>query len=1075
MSSFVRSLGKAYPGILGAVAVFLAGAGPVAGQAGGTVAGQVTDAGNQQPLANVQVVLAGTGQGALTNQQGEFSITDVPVGEVQVQATLIGYSTARETVTVQEGETITVDLQIRQSALQLDEVVVTGAGVAQERRRLGNTIGTISMDGLAEAPVTNLSQILTGREAGVMGLTSGGMSGEGARIRIRGSASLSQSNEPIVYVDGVRVDNAGGFSPGIGAGGGGTPSRLDDINPDAIDRIEILKGAAAATLYGTEASNGVIQIFTKRGQSGEAQYNLTVEQGFSQMPTSRFEPHASYVMGEQPTGGRDFGTDIGTVGVREMFGIDVEPFEVFETRPFPDLFGTGHNQIYSLSVQGGTDAFTYFVSGRFQKENGPFRLGRFAEPGFRTADDRNQRAQVNANMEMFPLDNLQLRVQSSYTEASHQVPTNNNNTRGVVSLGLLSTPALATPNNRFGSAAFGTVRENMHRTVAQDTERFGLSGTAIYAPLESLAFDATLGVDIVRQRDVENIPFGWNVDNFASGDVEGWRAVGDRRHREVTLDLKGTWTTDFGDDWSSELVTGVQGFLNQTDIQVGQGQEFPGLGIEVVGAGAIQETFESFLEETQVGFMAQQQTGFRDFAFGTVGFRVDEHSAFGETAGAEFYPKASLSVIPSQLQGWNHDRVSTFRVRAAVGTSGLQPGAFDQFTTFSPINAETGSGVAPENLGNPDLQPERALEWEVGTEVGVLDDRVSFEATYWNRTVTDALVARQFAPSGGFRNQQLANLGQIDSEGVELAVNAVAVSRPNFSLNFFADGSFLRERLTDLGDAPDLKVGGTYARYRQFTTEGAHPGAFFGPRMIPDSELAAGEFPIHRGDCNPMTEGELLDVLSQPTNPSDLEPMVVACGTADQELQFLGKPVPDWQGSFGADVTLAGNISIRSLFEYRVGSFRVHDLSGSFRRAHPLLGRNVRGAAELEATMLNPESTAEERLAAADEFTRNYWHLSPYDGLNEIHRADWLRLRELSVTYRVPPSFAQRLGANSLSITAAGRNLGILTKFPGTDPELSAVSRGTGEGGIDENFQEGVVAWGVPIQRQFSIAFRAGF
>ena len=175
---------------------------------------------------------------------------------------------------------MTVDFQLRQTTLALDQIVVTGAGVATERRRLGNTIATIDVGDLQTAPVNSMSEILTGREPGMVGLPGGGVAGEGARIRIRGSASLSQSNEPVIYVDGIRVDNAQGFGPGMGAPGG-SPSRLDDINPESIERIEILKGAAAATLYGTQASNGVIQIFTKRGQAGTPRYDVSIEQGFS--------------------------------------------------------------------------------------------------------------------------------------------------------------------------------------------------------------------------------------------------------------------------------------------------------------------------------------------------------------------------------------------------------------------------------------------------------------------------------------------------------------------------------------------------------------------------------------------------------------------------------------------------------------------------------------------------------------------------------------------------------------------------------------------------------------------------
>ncbi|MDQ6926121.1 MAG: TonB-dependent receptor plug domain-containing protein [Candidatus Eremiobacteraeota bacterium] len=206
----------------------------------GTVDGRVTDAGSGRPLENAQVSITGTTLGAITNSAGAYRINGVPARALELRARLVGFRPATRPVTVV-------------------------AGGAVETKKLGNTIAVVRSP--ENAPILTASEALQGREPGVVGLPSGGMTGEGARIRIRGNASLSQSNEPIIFVDGVRINSAGGFGQNISRGGG-SPSRLNDIDPTTIDRIEILKGAAAATLYGTEASNGVIQIFTKRGNSG---------------------------------------------------------------------------------------------------------------------------------------------------------------------------------------------------------------------------------------------------------------------------------------------------------------------------------------------------------------------------------------------------------------------------------------------------------------------------------------------------------------------------------------------------------------------------------------------------------------------------------------------------------------------------------------------------------------------------------------------------------------------------------------------------------------------------------------
>ncbi len=1039
------------------------------GQTTGAIVGEVREFGTNRPIANAQVSVEGTNRGGLSNQRGSFTIPDVPAGEVAVVVTFLGYASERQVVRVPAGGTATVHFELRQTAIQLTELVVTGAGVATERRKLGNTIATLDASSFATQPVANLSEILTAREPGVVGLPSGGLTGEGARIRIRGSASLSQSNEPVVYVDGVRVDNSGDFGPGIGAGGGGRPSRLDDINPDAIERIEILKGPAAATLYGTQASNGVIQIFTKAGKSGVPRYDLVIEQGFSRYPTDRIRPLAGFVLAADPSP-RPHGTDIGTKGVKERWGLDVKPYEVFEVNPWGDIFGTGRSQTYSLSATGGTQAATYFVSGRFFKEDGPMDGSALRAPGFQVANDVVERRQFNANLETFPRPDLRIRITSNYTEAFQSTVDNNNNIYGVFSSLLFSRPELARPTNRYGQPSFATTRENFHRQTSQEVQRYGGALTLGYSPRPDLSVDATVGVDFVNQHAVRFFPFGWNVDGFTASNVRGLRTVSDRNHREVTLDLKGSWSVTLGRDFSSSLVVGGQGFLTRTEAAGGTGNEFPGPGLEVAGAGALQSVFESFLEEVNVGLLAQNQIGFRDYLFLTLGARYDKHSAFGQTAGGAVYPKISASWIPSDMPGWKGTKISTLRFRLALGKSGLQPGAFDKFTTFSPLAAATGPGVQPANLGNPDLKPETAMEWEAGAEVGLFRDRASVNATYWRRRVDDLLVARQFAPSGGFRAQQLDNIGQMMAWGLEFGSQFFVIQTSALSLDLFANASFLREKITDLGGAPPLKVGGSYPRYRQFTMEGYHPGAFFGPKL--DNSV---EFPIDMGGCRPpASRQELLTYFSVPRNPSVINPLVVSCGKPDMLLQYLGKPVPDWQGSFGAGALVLGKLRINSVWEYRFGNFYIHDLDSAFRRSNPIIGRNLRKAAQAEATLLNPASTAEERLAAALVWVRELRALSPYDGLNEIHKADWLRLRELSFTYTAPDAWALRLGARTLSISLGARNLLLFTKYPGMDPEINAVGRSDG-GGLDANFNDGVSAFGLPLPKRITLTVRAGF
>jgi TonB-dependent SusC/RagA subfamily outer membrane receptor len=254
-------------------------------QAQGTIRGRVTSSGSGQGLGNAQVFVAGTSLGGLTGVDGSYSIAAVPAGAQVVRVRLIGYQPTEKPVTVTGGGSVTLDFTLTQSAISLDEVVVTGTGGSARKREVGNSIGQIKVSETPEVP-TNVSNMLAGRLAGVTVGGGTGNSGGGAAIRLRGTTSVALTNQPLIFIDGVRTRSDeyprnGIFTGTTQRGANVYGSPLNDINPDDIERIEVVKGAAAATLYGTDAAAGVIQIFTKRGASGAAKWNVTANTGFS--------------------------------------------------------------------------------------------------------------------------------------------------------------------------------------------------------------------------------------------------------------------------------------------------------------------------------------------------------------------------------------------------------------------------------------------------------------------------------------------------------------------------------------------------------------------------------------------------------------------------------------------------------------------------------------------------------------------------------------------------------------------------------------------------------------------------
>ncbi|MGH8548383.1 MAG: TonB-dependent receptor domain-containing protein, partial [Methylococcales bacterium] len=694
-----------------------------------------------------------------------------------------------------------------------------------------------------------------------------------------------------------------------------------------------------------------------------------------------------------------------------------------------------------------------------------------------------------------------------YTIARQEDIQNNNNIYAPITSSEFGKPERVTKagvggalnDNAMGNGAFQTVREGFNRLTRDYTDHGMVSLTATYNVIPELTLDATAGLDYISQRSDNFYLYRWNVDNFVTADVDGRLNLGTRQVQDWTLSTKALWNTNITSDLSSQAILGIQGLRTISNSQIETGVTFPGPEIETTGAGQQQTAGSSYADNINLGVVGQEQLGYKDYLFLTLGVRLDANSAFGTTFKTATFPKASVSVLPLKALEMSSPYVSTWRARVAYGQSGQQPGFFDKLTTYTALRSPDGSGVIPSNLGNPNLKPEIATEFEFGTEAGFLDDRVGVELTVWNRVVKDALIARQFAPSGGFQNTQLDNIGELKANGLDLSLNLNLIRGEDFSLSMFANGAYLKEEIASMGGAPPLKVGGSYPRYRNFIREGYAPGSFFGPKLSTEDL----PFDIHgaTGTRNgtPSTMADLLAYFGVPRDPTVLQTNYVRLlgpdgkpytpNLANQNLpwlganpnatssyyldHFLGKPMPDWSGSFGANFTVMKNVRIASLFEYKFGNFYVHNLTDAFRRSHATIGRNIHGASETEVIMVNPASSAQDRVNAAITWAKQYLGLSPYDGLNEIEKIYMVRLREISVTYDIPAQYTNWFSIGSASITFAGRNMALWTDYSGIDPETNVYSFGGG-GTFGNNFGLGIEAFGVPLSRQYVFTLKLG-
>jgi TonB-linked SusC/RagA family outer membrane protein len=1040
----------------------------------GTIEGQVTDESGEILIGvNVTLQIEGRTLGASTNIDGNYRITGVPARTVEVSARFVGFRTETKEVDVTANQITTVDFLMSTSTLNLDELVVTGTGGTVERKSLGHTIASADFDGIEDVSTTSVQDALTGKIAGVNINAQSGAIDQEPKIRIRGTSSLSMTNQPLIYVDGVRVNGGGGFAPGFGAGGLGSPSGLSNINFDAIDRVEILKGPAAATLYGSQASSGVIQIFTKQGRQESApQFDIELGTTLYQMP-NRFKTNAGFV--ENATEQQN---------VSDILGVNVDLYEPFETPiNLIDLYNIGVGQEISASVQGGGESMTYFSNLRYTYTDGPFdpSPSNFNGGAVGEANDLYKKIYFTGNLNFMPSENFTLRAQTSYTNSDISIYES-----GITIYTPTSTSRYAKPErvgdvsryDTFGIPLFATTREGTYPTVTDNTNQGRVVLKADYFPTDELSFDASLGLDYRDQRSANFLPFGYNVDGLApNGD--GQISIGTRQQMVLSLEGKMNWIKDINEDLRSSFVAGFQAYQEEQNTANSTGTGFSGPGLEVLGATASQTSDSYFQEVVNAGAFIQEQVDYGEWIYLTAGLRMDASSAFGEDFNYATYPKFSASFIPTTAFDFEINNVSSFRIRAAWGQSGQQPEAFDRFTTFVPVNSAEGSGVLPGNPGNRDLKPEVATEWEVGFEVGLFEDKFGIEATYWDRVVKDALIDRTYAPSGGFTSSQLTNAGELVAQGVELGLNSNVIQNPNFTLNVFVNAAYIREEVTSLGGEPPIKIDASYIRDRMFIKEGYAPGSYFGTKL-PDGIA----FPFDSNqDGTPDSQSELEAYFSGPVDPGSFNSAIMVAGPNGEALtggstyldHYLGKPTPDWEGAFGFSANLYKNISVSSRFQYATGNYYHHNLTNAFRRVNSAIGRNIMSAAQLESVLKNPASTPSERIDAAQKWVNNNVSLSPFDGLNEIEKADYIRWTNLSISYRIPSETVDKLGLNGASLTLSGNNLALWTKYGGVDP-LATGEASLGQGAsLQENFGGGMDTYGTPLLRTYALTLKFNF
>ncbi|MEX2570056.1 MAG: TonB-dependent receptor [Gemmatimonadota bacterium] len=747
----------------------------------GSISGQVTASGDLRPIVGAQVSIPETGLGTLTNSQGEFLIVNVPAGLQRVTAQMIGYSTETNEVDVSSGATVNLDFALNQTALALDEIVVTGTAGAARRREIGNSIGSIRSETLENETILSAQDAITGTVPSLQVNMNGGDPGAGGSIRIRGANSMTQGNRPLLYVDGVRMEND--LFPGSMSNQAASP--LDDINPNDIERIEVIKGASATTLYGTEASGGVIQIFTKRGQAGPPQWTAEMSQGISH---------------------------VGSIGPGGESAAYLEKYPGAEDLFMRQWLQTGHEQDYGLSVRGGAEAMNYFLSGHVSDQTGV--LPQQASSGL----------SLRGNLGFNPVPSLTVQFTGSASQRNIDWIPLGNLAKGF-SLNIMRGPHdyVADADSVFLTEY--ETKENINHFITGTEFRFN--------PSANFNAKLNLGLDYADNDYNRTEVFGSLLE------PEGIRVARRWTSQTRTVDLQSTYVQTIG-ALSTNTSIGFQIFQNKRLQVQGTSRNFAGPGNPTLNTGSSQTTDEDRLEEVNAGLFVQELLGLADKFFLTLGARVDGNSAFGEDYGLQFYPKASLSYVISDESFWPA-ALETSRLRFAYGESGKAPGYFDAERTWNPISSLGGlPGVTPSTRGNPELGPERSKEFEGGFEITMLQNRLIVDASYYHQTTDNALIELPQDPSTGFVSSQIDNAGSFINKGAELAIDATLVSTNRLTWGVGIIGSTMTSEILELGATPSIFLGGSLTP-GMFAREGFPLPAYWGAKLLNPNEVAAPE------------------------------------------------------------------------------------------------------------------------------------------------------------------------------------------------------------------------------------------
>ncbi|SEA92779.1 SusC/RagA family TonB-linked outer membrane protein [Pedobacter hartonius] len=1017
-----------------------------------TVTGTITSQEDKLPIPGVSVKLIGAPGGTVSGSDGTFSIS-VPSSVKTIQLSFLGY--VSQTVNVPVSGRLNVALA--SDSKGLNEVVVTALGLNRQSKTLGYSSTQVSSEEINRAAPTNLVSGLQGKVAGVDISNTSGSPGGSSKVILRGFTSISGNNQPLYVVDGVPVNNSrpGGTAPANSIGDLSENydfgNAANDINPNDIESISILKGAAASSLYGSRASNGVILITTKKGKEGKLKINFSSAASFTQVS---IVPDLQEKFG-QGWGYQNYLAENGSWGPRldgqirpwgsVVDGVQQEkPFTAVKNN-FRDAFDTGAEYNNTLSFSGGNDKSTFNLSygnvysnGILPGDNDTYKRNTFSLGGSTTYKALTVTGSANyigKNTRFVQTGQSTSGIGSSFYEDILQIP---------VDYPVQSFKDYNAPYNNVNDY-FSPFSQNPYYSINENGSKF--KSDRFYGNVDvKVKANDWLTFQFQQGADLNNISDKlWNAKNApiagswaGGGNDEGYNRQasvgnvieGSERYFEFDSKLNALFSKKLNDDWD---INGVVG-MNYND----RGSRALYTGVENLAIPGFYQlsntandptTTETETQRRIFGLYASAAIGYKGYAYLTLNARNDWSSTLPVNGRSFFYPGANLSVILSQALDLSSTPISFLKLRAAYGQTGSDTDPYRIYNTLSRTNVALGFGnitfpiggvpgyTISNTLNNQDLKPEISTESEFGGEIKFLNNRIGLDVSYYNKITNDQILPIASSPSTGY-TFRVVNFGKVRNRGLEVSLTGTPVKTKDISWDL--GYTFTRNRNVVL-ELPD--------GLSQVTLNTAYDAQFL------------------------AKVGQPLGVFEAPVPSYDPQGRIIVASN--------GYPVVSpTNGNYGS--------SQRDFIMGLTNSFRYKEFTFTFTLDYRKGGVFYSGTADLlnfvgndqktlyndRRTLIIPNSVVavtgangavtyvENTVPITETSTSNLYYTS--QGLataykNRILDKTFLKVRDITLTYALPKSIASKIGSDRATLTAFGRNL--FTWLPKEnrtiDPEVS--------------------------------------